>query len=109
MVGGTHKVEYKAEQVKKQHLDEYTREVLPTHLVKAAIVDERDYFNEHVWESVPETNARGAPDFKIVRTRWVISNKGDTTDYDVRARLVACELNQFKTDEFYASTPPARG
>ena len=43
---------------------------------------------------------------KVVRTRLVIHNKGDEAHPDVRARLVACELNTYQTDEFYASTPP---
>ena len=43
---------------------------------------------------------------KVVRTRWVICNKGDNVEYDVRARLDACEVNTYRTDEFYASTPP---
>ena len=43
---------------------------------------------------------------KIIRTRWAICNKGDAANPDVRARLVAQELNTYKSDEFFASTPP---
>ena len=43
---------------------------------------------------------------KTVRTRWVICNKSDDACPDIRARLVACELNTFSTDEYFASTPP---
>ena len=50
--------------------------------------------------------AAKATDYKRVRTRWVICNTGDHDAWDIRARLVACELNQYKTVEFYASTPP---
>ena len=42
----------------------------------------------------------------MIRTRWVITNKGDAAKPDVRARLVACELNTYRSDEFFASTPP---
>ena len=46
-------------------------------------------------------------DAKLVRCRWVLCNKGDATTPDVRARLVACEVNHgSKDDKFYASTPP---
>ena len=47
-------------------------------------------------------------DAKVVRCRWVLCNKGDSTHPDVRARLVACEVNYAgtKDDSFYASTPP---
>ena len=41
-----------------------------------------------------------------IKSRWVVVNKGDALKPDIRARLVACEINVYKTDEFYASTPP---
>ena len=47
-------------------------------------------------------------DHKLVRCRWVLCNKGDAANPDVRARLVACEVNYGTTTEasFYAATPP---
>ena len=33
-------------------------------------------------------------------------NKGDLQNPDVRARLVACEVNDHKSDAFFAGTPP---
>ena len=43
----------------------------------------------------------------FVRSRWVLCNKGDHKSPDMRARLVACEVNRGdKSDAFYASTPP---
>ena len=42
-----------------------------------------------------------------VRSRWVLCNQGDNRTPDIRARLVACEINKGdKHDAFYASTPP---
>ena len=41
-----------------------------------------------------------------IRTRWVVCNKGDTSSPDIRARLVACEVNTYKSEEFFASTTP---
>ena len=44
----------------------------------------------------------------FVRSRWVLCNKGDYDKPDVRARLVACEVNKGgdRQDAFFASTPP---
>ena len=47
------------------------------------------------------------PDYILVRSRWVLCNKGDAESPDVRARLVSCEFNKDgKNDAFAASTPP---
>ena len=43
---------------------------------------------------------------KVIRTRWVISNKCDDTQPDIRARLVAQEVSTCKSDDCFASTPP---
>ena len=40
--GGTYRIEYKAENFKPRYLDEYTREELPLHLVKAATIVQLD-------------------------------------------------------------------
>ena len=46
-------------------------------------------------------------DYVLTRSRWVLSNKGDAASPDVRARLVACEINHGdRNDIFAASTPP---
>ena len=67
------------------------------------MVEELGWFNKHVWRGTDSKTHAGKPP---IRTRWVICNKGDNVNWDIRARLVACELNKYKTDEFYASTPP---
>ena len=47
------------------------------------------------------------PGHIFVRSRWVTCNKGDYSSPDVRARLVACEVNKGdRHDSFLASTPP---
>ena len=88
--------------------DEYTNEVLPEALVRAAICEELAYFNHKVWQITDMTAAQSYKDAKIVRCRWVLANKGDATSPDVRARLVACEVNHGggKEEDYYASTPP---
>ena len=42
----------------------------------------------------------------IAGTRWVLCNKQDASDPDVRARLVAQEISTHPDDSFYAATPP---
>ena len=72
------------------------------------MIDELDYFNENVWQVDTLDHAKTVLDHIIVRSRWVMANKGDEADPDVRARLVGCEVNKTgeKVDAFYASTPP---
>ena len=33
-------------------------------------------------------------DYMLVRSRWVMANKGDSKEPNVRARLVGCEINK---------------
>ena len=68
--------------------------------------EELSYFNAHVWDAVDKKKAESLDGFKLVRMRWVICNTGDEAEYDIRARLVACQVNTYKTDEYFASTPP---
>ena len=101
------KVDFSSAPFKHAYHDEYTGEVLPQHLVQEAIAEELAYFNSVVWESTDKATAETADDYKLVRTRWVMCNKGDLENPDVRARLVACEVNDgSKNDAYFASTPP---
>ena len=99
-------IKYEAKAFKEVYLDEYTREPLPHELVCQAIREELEYFNSRVWELADVKAVMADRESKVVRTRWVICNKGDADEPDIRARLVACEVNQYKTDDFFASTPP---
>ena len=100
------RIHYEPHSFRAQYLDEYTREVLPNDLVQAAIVEELQYFNKVVWELDDAKAVMGNRDSKVIRTRWVMCNKGDAAAPDVRARLVACEVNTYKSDDLFASTPP---
>ena len=104
--GGKVRIQYSPTDFKATYLDEYTREPLPSNLVQAAIKEELEYFNSRVWELSDARKVLGDGESKVIRTRWVICNKGDAGRPDIRARLVACELNTFKSDDFFASTPP---
>ena len=43
---------------------------------------------------------------KLIGTRWVDVNKGDSVNVDCRSRLVGREFNVGRDDALYASTPP---
>ena len=102
-------ISYKPENFKDRYVDEYTGEVLDPAQIKAAIVDELDYFNSKVWQIEHINDMYGKTDYVRTRSRWVMCNKGDSDNPDCRARLVSCEINKHKGDkpaEFMASTPP---
>ena len=71
------------------------------------MIDELKWFNDTVWEGI-EASSQRMKELKPIRTRWVLCNKGDALKPEVRARLVACEVNTYtdQTGAFYASTPP---
>ena len=92
--------------LKEKYLDEYTREVLPPDLMKEAIRDELAWLNEHVWEGVPMDEVKLQPDAIVVGTRWVMCNKGDIANPDMRARLVAQEVAHEREDSYFAAPPP---
>ena len=93
---------------KPRYTDDYTGEILRDDLFQAAMIDELDDFNQHVWAIDTLDHMKTVPDYILVRSRWVMANTGDSKEPDVRARLVGCEVNKGseKVDAFYASTPP---
>ena len=105
--GGSITMDYDVRNVKPVYRDEYTNEELPTELIHAAIREELNYFNARVWEVTEKEGLAKYKDSKVVRCRWVLCNKGDAANPDVRARRVACEVNQSNSKEadLFASTP----
>ena len=101
-------VTYSSENLLARYLDEYTGEVLDPELIFTAIREELDYFNYRVWQLELKSDMMQKPDSVFVRSRWVMCNKGDLRNPDVRARLVACEIHKGgeKPDAFFASAPP---
>ena len=93
---------------KRQYLDEYTGDILQHDLIKEAIVEELKYFCEkEVWMLEDISKMKEIAGHIFVRSRWVVSNKGDVDEPDMRARLIACRINKGKKNlDFYASTPP---
>ena len=108
--GGKTPITYDESNFKDRYLDEYTGEILAPHLIRPAIEDELDYSNSKVWQLSTIDEMEKIPGYILVRSRWVLCNKGDSASPDVRARLVSCELNKGdKNDAFSASTPPLEG
>ena len=107
---GSVPITYEESNFKSRYMDEYTGETLAPHLIRPAIEDELNYFNSKVWQLSTIDEMKRVPDYILVRSRWVLCNKGDSANPDVRARLVGCELNQGnRNDAFSASTPPLEG
>lgn len=89
------------------HHDELTGEALPTSLVTAAREEECTFMESWgVWEEVPVAVCWQRTGRRPIGTRWVDVNKGDKSHPDVRCRLVVQEVNTYKEDAFFASTPP---
>ena len=59
-----------------------------------------------VWDVVPVAEAWRVTGRKPLGGRWVCSNKGDRRRPDVRARWCAKDVATYKTDAFFAATPP---
>ena len=77
-------------------------------LVVAARAEEMTYFKKmRVYDLVPESDQtkKGG---KIIGTRWVDVNKGDTVNPNCRSRLVGREFNVGRDDSLYAATHPWR-
>ena len=55
-----------------RYVDDYTGEVLQDNLIDDAMIDELDWFNEHVWEVETLEHLRAVPDYILVRSRWVM-------------------------------------
>ena len=72
--------------------------------VKETRAVEMDYFRRmRVYTKVPRWKPKGS---KIVRTKWIDINKGDSVNPDIRSRLVGKEFNNGEEDGLFAATPP---
>ena len=90
-------VGYTDDNFRPRYIDEYTGEVLTPSLIRAAIVEELNYFNDNrIWHLEDLNKVKANAKAAHVRTRWVFSNKGDGSNPDMRARLVACEINKHR-------------
>ena len=73
-------------------------------LVVKANVEELEYCrSKGVWKVVPRTRAHVQ---RVVGTRWVNCNKGDTQNSEIMCRLVCHAVKTYNSDEFFAAAPP---
>ena len=74
--------------------------------VKAAGELEMKYFEKlRVYDKVDRSEIARTGG-KLIGTRWVDVNKGDSVNVDCRSRLVGREFNVGRDDALYAATPP---
>ena len=77
MSGGSMPIIYAENNFRSKYVDEYTGEILPPHLIRDAIIDELDDFNDKAWQLSTVEEMKKVPDSILVRSRWVLCNKGD--------------------------------
>ena len=58
------------------------------------MIDGLDDLNPHAWEIDTLDHMKTVPEYILVRSKWVMANKGDSKESDDRARLVSCEFNK---------------
>ena len=93
--GGKVEIDFQDWNFKPRYLDEYTGEVLDPELMREATMEELCFFNDkRIWELAELKGVKAIADAFHVRTGWILCNKGDPTTPDMRARLVACEVNR---------------
>ena len=86
--------------------DDLSGELLDAGEVGKARQKEIGYIDDkHVWKKITRAEAE-RKGWKIVRTRWIDTNKGDEKKPDIRSRLVAKEFNDSEIDGLFAATPP---
>ena len=86
--------------------DDNTGMALDPKQVRMARLQEIGYIRKkNVWTWITRAEAvqRG---IKIVKTRWIDINKGDSDNPVYRSRFVAKEFNDGKDDTLFAATPP---
>ena len=96
----------------RKFYDEYTGLELPAAGVVAARKAEIDYMNRlGTWQVARRSDACANGE-KVIGTRWIDCNKGDTTREDLRSRLVAQETRRVSSiadgdiAATFAATPP---
>ena len=89
------------------YYDDISGAPLKTELVEDAIQEEMDQYRSHeVCTKVPIAQRYERTGKKPVGVRWVIVNKGDDDNSNVRARLVAKEIKSDSRLDMFAATPP---
>jgi hypothetical protein len=87
--------------------DEITGAVLPPHLVRQARAEEIKFMLDWgVWVRAPTAECWRDTGKAPIGSKWVDVNKGDAANPLIRSRFVVKEIATYKTDDFFAATPP---
>ncbi len=87
--------------------DEITGATLPPDLVRQARAEEIKFMLDWgVWEKALITDCWRETGKAPIGSKWVDVNKGDAAKPLIRSRFVVKEIATYKTDEFFAATPP---
>jgi hypothetical protein len=87
--------------------DEITGAVLPPELVRQARAEEIKFMIDWgVWERALVTDCWRETGKQPIGSKWVDVNKGDAARPQIRSRFVVKEIATYKSDDFFAATPP---
>jgi hypothetical protein len=87
--------------------DEITGATLPPQLVQQARAEEIKFMLDWgVWERALITDCWAETGKAPIGSKWVDVNKGDATKPLIRSRFVVKEIATYKSDDFFAATPP---
>jgi hypothetical protein len=91
----------------KEIYDEITGAALPQELVRQARAEEVKFMLDWgVWEKALITDCWRETGKAPIGSKWVDVNKGDATKPQIRSRFVVKEIATYKSDDFFAATPP---
>jgi hypothetical protein len=91
----------------KEVFDEITGATLPPDLVRQARAEELTFMREWgVWERARVAECWAETGKAPIGSKWVDVNKGDSKKPLIRSRFVVKEIATYKSDDFFAATPP---
>jgi hypothetical protein len=91
----------------KEVYDEITGAALAPDLVKQARAEELNFMRDWgVWERARVADCWAETGKAPIGSKWVDVNKGDATKPLIRSRFVVKEIATYKSDDFFAATPP---
>ena len=90
-----------------KYWDDISGRELPRELTRAARAEEiQGIKNMGVYEKVPREMCLAETGKPPIGTRWIDTDKGDSTNPNVRSRLVAQENKRYADPELFSATPP---
>ena len=92
-------------------VDDLNGEWLSAELVTASKIDElKAMYQRCVWTEAPTSQCLAVTGQKPISVRWVVHNKGDNENPNIRARLVARHIREKyggkEVDDLFVAMPP---